>query len=463
MKRILVGFWLWLLLAGCSLGDVGGRIDEIIGRAALKNVEFSIQVVKASSGKKVYSHNSRLAMVPASNMKLVTTAAALKFLGSDYEFRTRVGLCGDRLVVVGSGDPLLGDAATDQRYGKTAGWIFSDIVGLLRARGVKTVKNIVIDSSIFDDERVNPNWPKEQLNRWYACEVSGVNYNGNCVAISARKSGGGVVLSIEPATSFIKMVNKVTVAASGSSVIGSYRSGDVNQIEVFGKCSGDAGPIDVAIEHPAVFFGYLLAEHLVEAGIRPEGELMEKAVGDECQFKVLREYRHTIGDCLLRCNKDSFGLAAECLSKSIAAKAAGGKNGGWERGRGLIGSFLTGLGIERSEFYIDDGSGLSRQNELSSNAITRVLLSVYRSKDWELYKGSLAVGGVDGTIRKYFGEKKYRGRVFGKTGYIRGVKSFSGVCSTADGDFIFSALGNGANGRTREALNDIAKAIIDSK
>jgi D-alanyl-D-alanine carboxypeptidase len=67
----------------------------------------------------------------------------------------------------------------------------------------------------------------------------------------------------------------------------------------------------------------------------------------------------------------------------------------------------------------------------------------------------------DGTIRKYFKEKKYKGKILGKTGYIRGVKSFSGVCSTENGDFLFSVLGNGANGRTREAINDIAKAIVD--
>ncbi|RKY24075.1 MAG: D-alanyl-D-alanine carboxypeptidase/D-alanyl-D-alanine-endopeptidase, partial [Planctomycetota bacterium] len=78
------------------------------------------------------------------------------------------------------------------------------------------------------------------------------------------------------------------------------------------------------------------------------------------------------------------------------------------------------------------------------------------------FKDSLAVGGADGTIGKYFKEEKYKGKIFGKTGYIAGAKSFSGICCTDSGDYIFSILANNANGKTRKAINDIAKAIIDN-
>jgi D-alanyl-D-alanine carboxypeptidase/D-alanyl-D-alanine-endopeptidase (penicillin-binding protein 4) len=90
-----------------------------------------------------------------------------------------------------------------------------------------------------------------------------------------------------------------------------------------------------------------------------------------------------------------------------------------------------------------------------------VILDIYKSKQWPLYRDSLAVGGVDGTIAKYFKDKKYKGRILGKTGYIAGVKAFSGICSTISGDYIFSILTNNANAQTRNAINDIAKAIID--
>jgi D-alanyl-D-alanine carboxypeptidase/D-alanyl-D-alanine-endopeptidase (penicillin-binding protein 4) len=119
------------------------------------------------------------------------------------------------------------------------------------------------------------------------------------------------------------------------------------------------------------------------------------------------------------------------------------------------------LGIDKSQFYLDDGSGLSRQNELTAFTITTVLSSLYQSENWPVYRDSLAVGGMDGTIVRYFKEEAYKGKIRGKTGYISGVRSFSGVCSTDRGNYIFSILANNTNGQTRTVINEIAKTIID--
>lgn len=461
-KSALITALVVVCLAGQAVGGLAERINGIIGQPSQRGVEFSVQVVKADSGQALYRHNATEAMLPASNMKIITTAAALKVLGPDYEFVTRVGLCDDTLVIIGGGDPLLGDKATEEKYGRAAGWIFGDIAEALKEKGIAAVNDIVVDSSIFDDERVNPSWPKEQLNRWYACEVSGLNFNGNCVAISAKTVGGKVEISVEPATDYLKIINEVAVS-HGTSAVGAYRNLETNVVLVKGRCREAVGPFDFAIERPAAFFGYLLAENLIEQGISTKGRLIEKAVGADCNAVELKQYSHSLADCLRRCNKDSFGLAAESLLKTMGAKASGGRNGSWEGGRKVVSEYLSGIGIDESEFYIDDGSGLSRQNELSANAITKVLCDVYAGGNWGLYKGSLASGGVDGTIKRYFGDEQYKGRILGKTGYIAGVKSFSGVCVTPDGDYIFSILANGANGRTRAAINDIAKAIMDDK
>jgi len=478
--KLLVAVVFSVCFAGVGSADLAKQIDGIISRPAQKKVRFSVHIVKADSGETVYNHNANIALVPASNMKIITTAAALKFLGADYQYKTKVGLCGDTLVVIGSGDPLLGDKVTDAKYGREAGWIFKDITARLRQNGITSIKGIIVDSSIFDDQRVHPNWPKEQLNRWYACEVSGLNFNGNCIDVTAKNIGGKVIVSIEPKTDFIKIINKVVPTRRAKGAVGAYRTRQPNKIIVKGRCKKQQGPFPVAIEGPAVFFGHLLAENLISAGINVEGQIVEKPVDEGCNVRVLGEYTSSIADCLVRCNKDSFGLAAEALLKTMAWGRPNAKewvwgtavhsnknckNGGWERGRMLISRYLSSLGIGQSEFYIDDASGLSRQNRLSANAITTVLCSVYKSVDWHYFKDSLAVGGVDGTIRKYFREEKYKGKVFGKTGYIAGVKSFSGLCGGrgGGGDYIFSILANNTNSGTRGAINDIAKAIIDSE
>jgi D-alanyl-D-alanine carboxypeptidase/D-alanyl-D-alanine-endopeptidase (penicillin-binding protein 4) len=204
-----------------------------------------------------------------------------------------------------------------------------------------------------------------------------------------------------------------------------------------------------------------LFERLAKAGITVNGQLFEKPKDAGSSYTQIAEYSTTLGDCLTRCNKDSFGLAAEALMKTIAAKKNHFKNGSWAQGRAILSKYLASLKIPSTQFNIDDASGLSRQNRLSANAITKVLHSVYKTKNYKLYKNSLAVGGLEGTIKKYFKENKYKGKIYGKTGYINGVKSFSGICTTTKGDYIFSIITN-KNYSYRKPLNDIAKAIIDN-
>ena len=464
MKKLLVAAVFTICLGGLARADLANRIDGIISQSSQKNVKFSIHIVKADTGKTVYSHNAGETLVPASNMKIITSAAALKYLGPNYEYKTAVGLRDDTLIVIGGGDPLLGDKVTDAKYNRKDGWIFQDIIAKLKRKRIRTVKDIIVDSSIFDDRRVHPNWPKKELNRWYACEVSGLNFNGNCIEITAKNTGGKVAVSIEPNTGFVKLINKVKPISKGSSAVGSYRQTSPNTIVVNGKCRKQVGPFDVAIERPAAFFGFLLAENLAKSGIKVKGQLIEKTVGNDRKIRVLAEYKTSIADCLARCNKNSLGLAAEALLKTIGANSEpGGKNGSWEGGRQLISRYLLALDVDKGQFYIDDGSGLSRQNKLTANAITSVLSDIYKSRHWELYKASLAVGGEDGTIVKYFKEQQYKGKIFAKTGWMTGVRAFSGVCSTEEGDYIFSILSNKTNSKTRNAFHDIAKAIIDSR
>ena len=461
-KKLLFSIIFALWFVGPAKADLAQRINEIISQPSQKKVKFSIRIVKADTGNAVYEKNAKSSLIPASNMKIITTAAALKYLGADFEYKTRVGLIDNTLVVIGSGDPLLGDEKTDSGYGREEGWIFEKIEQLLREKQIDTIEDIIIDSGVFDNQLVNPNWPRDQLNRWYACEVSGVNYNDNCILLTAKNVGGRVELYIEPETSFVTLINKVTPITSGSGAIGAYRNPQPNKLTIDGRCRKEQGPVDVAIEKPAAFFGFLLAEHLNKSGITVAGQLTEKVLVDESDFKELTEFTTPINDCLLRCNKDSLGLAAEALMKTIAAKNnPDGKNGSWEKGRELISEYLSGMGIDENDFYIDDGSGLSREDKLSAYILTKVLLSVYNSENWQMYRDSLAIGGVDGTnpISGNFEEKEYKGNVLGKTGSLTGVMSLSGVCITGQGDYFYSILAN--NATSRDAINDIAKAVID--
>ncbi len=220
-------------LCSTGFGALAQRIQKIADPR--KVAEYSVHVVEPASGATIYSYNANKPLIPASNMKLVTTAAALKYLGADFAYTTRVGLSGDTLVVLGSGDPILGDKITDGKYDRANGWVFDQIVQALQDRGVTEINDIVVDTTIFDDERVHPSWPARDYNKWYACEVCGLNYNINCIELTTTNLGGAVAVQVEPATTFVEILNQVEPITAGESAVGSHRTPQPNRITVFGK------------------------------------------------------------------------------------------------------------------------------------------------------------------------------------------------------------------------------------
>ena len=450
-----------IVLAPQVHASLAGRIKGIVGQKDLKKVAFGIHIIDADSGRSVYSRRPAEPMTPASNMKIVASAAALRFLGCDYKFTTQVGLIGRTLVVVGAGDPLIGDEKTDGKYERKGGWFVEAIAAAVKASGVKSLDGIIVDSTFFDNERVHPDWPADQINRPYACEVSGLNYNGNCVRLKVFRDGARVGYSVVPASDYVTFRNQVKAVSSGSSRAGAYRNHTPNVLTIKGKCRTST-TFDVAIENPAMFFGAVLKKRLTSAGIAVAGGVEEKYVKSERGFKMIMKHETPLSDVLERCNKDSFNIAAEVLVKTVSAEKTSGRIGGeWGHGLSLIGRYMSALGIDADEYHLADGSGLSKNNKLSPRAITAVLHDIYTSGEWPMYKVSLAIGGVDGTAAKYFREAKYKGKVFAKTGYINSVRAYSGYIEAGNKRYIFSILTEGGTSAVRVAINDIVKAVID--
>lgn len=441
-----------------------GDINAIVTRKSQRRAHFTVKVVNATTGKTDYDRCADELMTPASNMKLVAAASALHYLGADYEFTTLVALHGRSLIVIGGGDPLFCDPQTDKQNGKNAGWLFEDIAKALKELNISSLDEIIIDNTFFDRNPVCPNWEPSDLNQEYACEVSGLNFNLNCIQVSAKKSGSTPIIMVEPQTNYFKFINEMKPISKGRTAIGVYHNSTPNTLLVGGTCApGKGASANVAIKKPSAFFGVLLAENLAKSGIGIPDKIVEKYAKNNKDLKVIRAYKTPIRQVLFRCNKDSLNLAAEAFVKTISAENTTGRiNGEWPHGQTLIARYLHSLGIKDAYFHLDDGSGLSRENKLTANVIAKVLLSMYRSNNWDLFRDSLAVAGTDGTIEKYFTSAPYKGSIIGKTGYINGVRAFSGVATTPKGDYIFSILSKGGDSSTRHAINDIAEAIIDN-
>jgi len=459
----------------------GSRIRGVLNSPANKKTLYSIHFCDMANGREVFSFNSGRPQKPASNMKLITTAAALDLLGPDFVYETVYGLKNGNLVIVAGGDPLLGDPKIAQQTGGTIFDIFKKLKAELRTHGITTIPgHIVIDDSIFDDERFHPSWPIDQANRWFAAQVSGLNFNDNCVDIvfSPSHSGAPARFQLTPDTDYLKITNKCRTVSKGKTAVGATRQHNTNKVTLIGKCrTAITKPIYVAVDQPTAYHGYVLAEYLLTQGIKINSDgklLIEQVRGPDNtlpdDLQILLTHRTPIDIVLDQCNQRSLNLAAECLLKTTgayyqAAQQPGGKinNGSWKTGRAAVEAFLKKIGIDSAQYKIDDGSGLSHNNRISAKCFTKVLRFMFNHKAAKMYRDSLA-DSDRGTLKKKrrFSNPKYKGRVLAKTGYINSVNTLSGYCKTKSGRWLAFSILTNKPAASNSIIDKIVKEVIDS-
>jgi len=437
-----------------------------------RKTNFSIHFRDLSDGKTVFSRNCDTALTPASNMKLITTAAAVDMLGEDFTYETIFALYESNLAIFAGGDPLTGDPVIAQQAGVDIYYIFDNVLEQLKSRNITHFAGgLIIDNTIFDDERYHPSWPIEQANTWYAAQVDALNFNDNCldVTFAPSTSMNAANYHVTPDTGYVNITNRCQTIPGGKTAVGASRDHGTNNITLRGTCSIElVEPINVAIDRPSAFCGFVLAEHLLRNDIRFDGKLIIQRLYDEAgrlpkNMDVLLIYRTPLEDVLLACNQRSLNLAAECLFKTLGAyyQSPSGlprQQGSWLTGRTAVQAFLDKLNIDPASYKIDDGSGLSRENRLSARCITTVLAYMYPE---EIYRRSLATPQT-GTLQRNnrFDDPTYKGRLLAKTGYIAGARSLSGYCRSNAGRWLaFSILAN--DGASSDVLDEIAQLMME--
>jgi len=469
-----LSLWVWPTAAGGAQAPaLEERIRGVLNQPRLQQTEFSIHFCDLETGRTVFAHNADLPLRPASNMKLVTTAAACATLGREFEYQTVAGLLEGNLAILGGGDPLLGDPRRAGKEGYDIDELFRRILEQLRGRGLAAISgDLLLDDFLFDDVRFHPSWPTDQGNNWYTAQVSALNFNDNCLDVTARAgegSGKPGVLSLKPDTRYVSVENLTETAASGRGGAWAVRKAGTNEITVRGSVRSES-TFSVTVERPSAFFGQVLAEYLARHEAPIKGKLVIRQLRDEggrppARLDTLVTWKTPLAEVLSRANQDSLNLAAECLFKTLGVQKGASKGGGsWDSGRQAVTAFLGGLKVDADQYVIDDGSGLSRQNRLSAQCLTKVLCHMGKHPAGEMYRQSLATPEA-GTLRraKRFREPGYQGRLQAKTGYVNGAWALSGYAQRQSGEWVaFSILANGTSGPSRTAvLDEILKAVID--
>src|SRR3954470_23433114 len=173
-------------------GDLKAEVASVLAHKSMQKGAVGIEIIKLGESPNddqlVFEHNAREPRIPASNLKLVSTSAALAKFGPDFKFKTVLMKRGDDVVLVGDGDPTLGDAEYLRTVG--GGWgvttVFQAWAKQLVARGITSVNDVIVDDSVFDDQFVHPRWPADQQHKRYVAQVGGLNLNANCIDFYIR-------------------------------------------------------------------------------------------------------------------------------------------------------------------------------------------------------------------------------------------------------------------------------------
>ena len=456
MRRIASAIVCLLLLAPAALADLAGDVDAALrGRPKGSSVAVQLLALGDRGPRHLYARDAATPMIPASNLKLLTTAAAQAGLGDDFKFRTRLFLkpSGDgaaEVGVVGDGDPAFGDATLLRRLTGPDGWgtttVFERWADALRNSGVTRVTTLRLDDSIFDEERDHPNWPPEQKHRWYEAQVSGLNLNVNCVDLHLTRGGGSRMrLRLDPPTEYVTVVGDVRVGKKNA--VRLARTPGTNDVPIGGETDAREQRTEVTVDGPTLYFGTVLAETLGRAGITVESVEIDRGLAERLSdgWQLAAVHETPMATVLSRTNKDSINLYAECLFRRLG-HAVTGAPGSREAGAAAVLAYLGEAGIDPSGIALDDGSGMSRHSRVTAAALAGALAERFASDDFDAYRDALSVVGSDGTLARRFRDADRRdlhGRVFAKSGYINGVSTLSGYLQGRDGAwYAFSVLVN---------------------
>jgi D-alanyl-D-alanine carboxypeptidase/D-alanyl-D-alanine-endopeptidase (penicillin-binding protein 4) len=441
---------------------LAAALDEIFASPALSRALVAARVESlgargsTADARVLYTRNADRLVIPASNMKLVTIAAAAATLGWDYRFETRVesagavsdGVLDGDLVVTGTGDPTI--ASPD---GGDAPLFLAWADRLLQA-GIRRINGrIVADDDAFEDEEIGAGWAWDYLAAGYAAPVGALNYNDN-VSVARFMPGTGagtpVTSSFGPPGHGLDLTTDVTTGPAGSSAdLELVRPPNTTKLTIRGRvpAGGAAVTRSAAVENPTLYFAEGLRLALASRGIRTSGGAWDI---DDVTARPPADGRRTI---LLHQSPPLSVVAGPAMKAStnlygeVLVRALGRTRelpGSVQRGRAVIQDVLNRWSVPPDAVVIYDGSGLSRYNYLTADAIVAVLKEAWRDERLRgPFLALLPVAGRDGTLELRMRGTALAGRVQAKTGTISNVRALSGFLDRPSGEkLVFSIVVN---------------------
>ncbi|MEE9404398.1 MAG: D-alanyl-D-alanine carboxypeptidase/D-alanyl-D-alanine-endopeptidase [Algisphaera sp.] len=490
------------LTAASSRAHAGAQAncDSAIQAANLGSTQVSVMVRDLTTGVSVVEINPDAPRVPASNMKLLTTAAALDRLGPHFRFRTRLeevptptaenaadatedtasdDLTGVSLRVIGDGDPAFGDPTLLAASGRDVRELIALWTQAVVDTGHTHYDQLLIDDRVLDHEWTHPDWPKNQFHLYYCAQVSGLNFHENVMSVlptpGAQK---GATPSIAVYPKFPQLQTSNRAKTGDSDVFGIRRRPGTNKFSFNGSVRRKpSAPYRVTVHDPPMFFGQYLQYELSRVGVKVDH--VARVANDYHPGKPvqpLHTLQTTLAGVIDRTNQDSQNMFAEALFKRMGHHLTG-EPGSFTDGAAAVRLFLRDRISKRTGLAgvaVADGSGMSRHNRVTARVFVELLTELHADPTLgPLFAASLARGGESGTLRRHRDAlRDLNAKVYAKSGYLGASANYAstltGYLVAPNGRaYAFSFLFNGfhpplSNLKIKRLQNDLLAKLDDA-
>ncbi|NEU81032.1 D-alanyl-D-alanine carboxypeptidase/D-alanyl-D-alanine-endopeptidase [Nostoc sp. UIC10630] len=421
----------------CST-QLGTAIDAVINRPLFSRVRWGILVQPLSSGQTLYSRDAQKYFTPASNLKLLTTAAALQQLGANFRIRTSIYQNGNGVLrVVGRGDPSLSDTQ------------LQTLAQQLKQKGITQIQRLIADDSYIQGDIVNPTWQWEDVQSDYGAPVNSFILNQNIFSLklvpqAVGKSLQVVWTDVGEAKQWRTINQSVTVAQNQPSYINVTRELSGTVLRIQGQLTTNSEPslIDLPVVDPNYYFLRRFRTALATEKITLGQTLVVN--GGINQEEIAFVESPPLSELLMETLQNSNNLYAEALLRALAGEKPRVKTKtSVDIGLEAVKASLTQLGVEPANYILVDGSGLSRRNLATPEAFVQTLRGMARTPAGYVYRASLPVAGKIGTLKGRFQNTSAEGIVQAKTGTLTGVVSLSGYINALKYEpLVFSIIVN---------------------
>ena len=466
----------------------GARAQMILGSGQPAKGEWGILIADANTGQVLFEQNADRYFVPASNMKLFTTALALATLGPEYRFRTTLeslaepaadGKIAGPLYLVGRGDPNLSNRKfpfdlKEEFIGPSEKMIV-ELADAIAAKGVKEISgDIVGDDSYFPRDRYPNGWEIDDMVWEYGAAISAIVLDDNTVQLTLTPgdhAGDRVDSVVAPTAPEFTVDNQVITSATGVKPdLTLKREPGSNVVTLLGTLPAKSNQrkLTLAIQEPALHAAAMLKRLLEDRGIKVSGTVRQLSLPPgptegEKRVVLAEHLSIPLGQSVKLVNKISQNLHTEMLLRTAARQ-----NGVWSTPEDLANfaaSFYSIVGIPPGDVVQTDGSGLSRHDLVTPRAVVALLLYVQKQPWFGAYFGSLPVAGIDGTLEDRMKNSIAVGRLHAKTGSVEHVRTRSGYADLPSGRrLVFSFLSNNMGSKSHEAtdaLDALSIAMIE--